>query len=698
MERIERLRDRAFADDRFQADMEFYDSFYKRYDLHPCLSLEERYADAFSYAFANLTPAISEDELIVGNRDISLSDEIRTEWEMHTRAVAEAYRDPVCCGQDSHMAIDYPLILTHGLNGIIERIRAYAEGCDAEKARYYQCCQTCLEAVIRHSEAYSEFALKMSQTSKTPERQAELKRIAEICKRVPAQPARDFYEAVQSVHFVTHCLSFNPFRMCPQQFQLGRPDQYLFPFYERDLRNHTITKEFAQLLLDCLGIQINMRVPNGLSCGYMVGGKNEKGETVSNELTDMCMQVIQDIRLVYPSVGLCYHEGMPEKHLDKACELLLSGYSHPALFNDDVIAKGLMHYGVPEEQAHNYIHSTCVEITPIAASNVWVASPYTNMPQILLDIMDCSFDSFDDLICAYFERLDHRIQINFENENKSRAIRAAGSINPLLSCFVDDCLKRGTDIERGGAVYHWIMPSFVGMSNLVDSLYVIKTLVFDESRLTLRELKSILEKNFEGQEALRLDILHHIPKYGNDIDEVDQLYSLLTEHIAEECQKYQGLFENARLIPSIFCWIMHERFGRDTIATPDGRKSGFPLGDGSGPCQGREMNGPTASILSSTKWEHFQFIGGIAVNLKFSKASLGANSLHTVKNLIKTYCMRGGFEMQINVVDHDTLIKAQQDPDRYRDLVVRIGGYSDYFTRLSREMQEEVIMRTAHHA
>lgn len=375
-----------------------------------------------------------------------------------------------------------------------------------------------MEAVVKHSEAYSVAALKMGEKSNNSARRAELKRISEICKRFPAQPAQDFYEAVQSIHFVTHCLSFNPFRMCHQQFQLGRTDRYLWPFYEKDIHNSTITKEFAQLLLDCLGIQINMRVPNGLSSGYMVGGRNEKGEIISNELTDMCMQVISDIRLVYPSVGLCCNEGMSEKHIDKACEQLLSGYSHPAIFNDDVIAKGLIYYGLPKKQAHNYIHSTCVEITPIAASNAWIASPYTNMTQILLEIMDREFDSFQELIKGYFEVLDNRIKVNFENN-----------------------------------------------------------------------------------EALRLYILNRIPKYGNDIDEVDSLYSVFTEHIAEECQKYNGLFENSKAIPSIFCWVMHEYFGRETIATPDGRKSGFPLGEGSDPCQGREMNRPTASILSSTK-------------------------------------------------------------------------------------------------
>lgn len=236
MERIEKLRERAFANDRFNADIEFYNLFFKRYDLHTELSKEERYAEAFYYAFTNLTPAISEDELIVGNRDISLSKEITTEWEKNTKAIAHSYCDKVFYGQDSHMSIDYHLILAHGINGIIEKINQYLKECDLEKSRYYKCCKKCLEAVIKHSEAYSELALKMSKISNTPKRQTELKRISEICKRVPTQPAQDFYEAVQSVHFVTHCLSFNPFRMVHQQFQLGRTDRCLLPFYEKDIQ------------------------------------------------------------------------------------------------------------------------------------------------------------------------------------------------------------------------------------------------------------------------------------------------------------------------------------------------------------------------------------------------------------------------------------------------------------------------------
>jgi len=387
---------------------------------------------------------------------------------------------------------------------------------------------------------------------------------------------------------------------------------------------------------------------------------------------------------------------MPERFLQKAIALLQKGYSHPAIFNDDVIAKGLVHYGIPAKDSRNYIHSTCVEITPIAASNVWVASPYTNMPQLLLDIMDREYGNLEELLHTYFETLDARIKSNFEHEMSTRRQRAANSIKPLLSCFVNDCLERGMDIEQGGAVYNWIMPSFVGMANLVDAIYAINTLVFEQKKLGIVEFKEILDRNFEGSEALQTYILNQIPKYGNDIDDVDRYFNLFTDHIVQECAKYHDPLTNTHLIPSVFCWVMHEQFGRQTSATPDGRMAGFPLGDGSGPCQGREMNGPTASVISSTKWDHSKFIGGVAVNLKFSKSSLGAHSAEVIEAIVLTYLTNGGFEVQINVVDNETLKKAQANPELYRDLVVRIGGYSDYFVKLSPKMQEEVILRTAH--
>ena len=694
MGRIEQLRYEALKNN--VCYDEFFYRFYEHYENNCSISKEQRYSESFYYAFSNLTPYISDGELIVGKCMNILSSEEKIRWENKYIQIARDSFEKAGMGQDSHMAIDYELVLNYGISGIIEKIDGYLLNCDEDKKAFYQVCKKCLEAVITHSEHYADIADDLSKKEKDNNRRQELKKISCICRKVPSKPAESFYEALQSVHFISYCLSMNPFRFCFQQFQLGHPDRYLLPYYLKDIKNGIITKDEAQELLNCLGIQINNRVPNGLSCGYMVGGRDENGNIVANELTAMCMQVIDDIRLVYPSIGFCYTEGMDDLYIEKACEILSHGRSHPAIFNDDIISKGLNCYGVSTPESHNYIHSTCVEITPVGSSNVWVASPYTNMPQILLNIFDREYSDFDELLSVYFSTLDEEIKLGFECQNATRKIRNDNSINPLLSCFVNDCLANGTDIEQGGARYNWIMPSFVGVANLVDSLYAIKKIVFEEKELTLQQLKHILDNNFEGNELLRLRLLNSIPKYGNDIDAVDSYFSLIVSHIISECKKYHGMHQNANIIPSVFCWIMHEQFGSKTGATPDGRKSGFPLGDGSGPCQGRELNGPTASILSSTKWSHLELIGGVAVNMKFSKSSLGEHSLDTMKNLIKTYLERGGFEIQINVIDHETLKKAVKNPDSYKDLVVRIGGYSDYFVKLSSQMQQEVILRTEH--
>ena len=693
MERIEALRVEALS--LTPRTEPFLYKFYKNYEK---LSGDKmlRYAKAYSAAFNELEIYISKGELIVGKQNVMLTGNELKEWDEKYCAIAEAAIANAGLGQDSHMAIDYPLVLTLGINGIIGKINTLILNCSEEKKPFYQLCISCLNTVKAYSNRYADKAELLARLENDPERKAELIEVARICRKVPAEPAQTLHEAIQSVHFISHSLSVNPFRRWHQQFQLGHPDRYLLPYYENDIKSGRLTKERAQLLLDLLGVQINMRVPSGLSSGYMIGGRDENGNIVENELTEMLMQVIPDIRLVYPSVGLCYTAGMDDKYLEKACQILSTGRSHPAIFNDDVITKGLISYGLPESEAHSYIHSTCVEITPVASSNVWVASPYTNMAALLLETIKTEHQSFEDLVSAIFNKLDGYIKRNFEIECAKRLHRAENSMNPLLSCFVNDCLEKGVDIEHGGGRYNWVMPSFVGMANLVDSLYAIKTLVYDKKQIKLLELVDILEKNFEGNEALQNQILTSIPKYGNDIDDVDALFGRFTEHIVAECKKYDGVHKNARLIPSVFCWIKHEVFGHETGATPDGRSAGFPLGDGSGPCQGREMKGPTASILSSTKWDHSGLVGGVAVNMKFSKSSLGEQSIATMKSLVQVFMERGGFEMQINVVDRATLEKAVSDPQSYKDLVVRVGGYSDYFVRLSKEMQREVILRTEH--
>ncbi len=677
--------------------MPFYLHFFSRYAARADITdHRHRLTDAWVYAFDRTPVEIdAENELIVGRAStFPTEDENARFGELY-----RTYHEEVCAemGQDSHMSPDFALLLQKGITGILDDIAAYRASCtDTEKAAFYEDCAAILRAVVRFSHRYAAHARALADTA-APNRREELLEIAQVCERVPAYPAGNFREAVQATHFLAFVLSFDPLRPYSlQQFQLGRIDRYLYPYYRADKAAGILDDGTAQMYLDLLAIQINNRVPHGLSSGYMVGGRDRNGNPVQNELTMMGMQVIDDVRLVYPSVGLCMTRDTEERYLEKACEILSHGRSHPAIFNDDIITEGLRTYGVREDDAHDYIHSTCVEITPGAASNVWVASPYTNMPALLLDELDAHHPDFDTLVSAVLGRLDDHIRRNFEEQNRFREIRRTQSYHPLLSCFVNDCLARGTDIEAGGARYNWIMPSFVGMANLVDALYAVKVLVYDEKSVSYDELQAALDANFAGAEALRHRLLDGVAKYGNDNDAVDGLFCTVVDHIVAECKQYTAILPEGKLIPSVFCWIMHELFGRQTGATPDGRPAGFPLGDGSGPCQGRESCGPTASVLSTTKWSHKELIGGVAMNVKFARATFDAQSGEKLRALIHVYLARGGFEMQINVVDRETLLAAQREPESYKDLVVRIGGYSDYFTKISPEMQAEVLLRSAH--
>ncbi|MBO7405941.1 MAG: hypothetical protein J6V24_13355 [Clostridia bacterium] len=701
--RIERLRAEALT------PVVNYDEFYHFFNTayyEDCWnpSFKRRIANAVKAAYSAWTVDIAPGELIVGRpASRSYTDEER---ERFRRADEAARYSHPGIGQDSHMAIDYRRLLTCGTSGIAAMIDGYHAALDLDdpdavrKEDFYLAAKTCLEGVEILADRYADRAEELAREADDGRQADEYREIAAICRRVPKYPARTFREAIQSAAFVTYAISVKPLRPSMLQFQLGRPDRWLLPYYEADCAAGILTDEEAQTLIDCLCIQINRRVPNGLSCGLMVGGRLADGTVVSNPLTRMFIRAVDDVRLVYPSVGFCCTSDTPEGDLRLALEVLSHGRSHPAIFNDDVIQKGLLYYGLTEEEASEYIHSTCVEITPVGCSNVWVASPYMNMPAELCAILpdDGECPSFDDLMRKFYAHLSRRIAENCRRETLGRWERAKYCADPLLSCFVHDCLETGTDIEEGGARVNWITPSFVGVSNLADALYAIRTLVYERRTVTFAEWKAALASDYRDAPALLAEI-RALPKYGCDCRDPgtpDGFVAEVSSFLAEECAKHRVPFGNGRLIPSMFCWIMHDIFGRSTGATPDGRLAGFPLGDGSGPAQGREAEGPTASVLSSTSWEHWKFIGGIAVNMKFTKSVFNEKSLDAVETLVKTYLARGGFEIQINVTDRETLERARTHPEEYADLVVRIGGYSDYFVRLSPTMQEEVILRTEH--
>jgi trans-4-hydroxy-L-proline dehydratase len=658
-----------------------------------------------------MLPAIDDEELIVGKPYLH-------RLEPHEQAELDHFRENIApfrvieAGQRAHMAIDFEKLLQFGVAGIREEIAAYCgqlvltNAVDYEKDVFYRSCLISLDALVTAAQHYAELAEQQSLTA-SPQRRDELLHIAEICRHVPENPARNFYEAVQCAHFVNFgiCAAH---QMCLMQY--GHPDRYLLPFYEQDLREGHITRAQAQELIDCLAVMLTEYTPQHLAVGWMLGGRDQDGRDISNELTELFLISLKHVPLAYPCTGLAWTNDMPLSIKELAADLLSSGLSHPAIFNDAVITQGLVDLGLSPQEACHYQQSTCVEITPCASSNVYVASPYINLPQILQDILGVpalgaqnDFDirtieypaSFEDLLQAYLDRLDTIIQQAVIQQNAIQMSRRYNGGKSLLSCFVNDCLVRGVDIDHGGARYNWIEPSFVGLANTVDALHVIRKMVYEDKQLALDQLATFLRTDFQECEGLRCQLEQRVVKYGNDQDEVDELAQTITRRVAELTAPHRGPL-GGQYVSGFFCWVMHERLGSQTAATADGRKAGFPLGDGSGPAQGRERKGPTAAILSTTKWDHHSHIGGIALNLKFTQPNDRDVFNILLINLIDTYIARGGFEMQVNVVDREKLEDARLHPERYQDLVVRIGGYSDYFVRLSPEMQAEVILRTTH--
>ena len=651
----------------------------------------------------NADVCISPDELLVGKTP-------RREPTADEAARLDAVRpfmgaQPHTSGQTGHMAVDHEQLLALGCRGIQEEIRAKQARLDVakpdqqEQFMFLEAAWEALDGVCDFARRHAEAARELAAAESSHRRKRELLDIAEMCDRVPAQPATTFREALQASHFINFCIQFaEPVGLlCP-----GRMDRWLEPFYQRDLAEGRITPAQAQELVDCYYILINEIIPRGLAIGAMVGGQDAEGNDVTNDVSFMCLQAVENTRLAYPTLGICWHEGTPDALLDFGCEIMANGRANPAAFNDEVIPEGLRRAGVRPGESHEYINSTCVEISPIGSSNVWVASPYYNLTQCLLDVVEeyvagesqAPLPTFAQLKRDIKRRLTGQIRDAIAEQNTCREARFRFGGTPLLSCFVNDCLERGKDIDHGGARHNWVECSFVGLANLVDSLMVIKEFVYDKKTITLGALKQTLDTDYAGEEALRQCFLNFPEKYGNDRDDVDGLAREFTEFVAKETGKHRVRL-NDRYYAGFFCWIMHQQLGSITGASPDGRRAGFPFADGAGPAQGRERLGPTAAVKSVTKWDHTPMLGGLVLNLKFSpKALRDPSSRANLTAVIKTYMRLGGQEVQVNCVGRDTLEAARRNPEQYRDLLVRIAGYVDYFVGLPEGMQEEVILRT----
>ena len=611
-------------------------------------------------------------------------------------------------GDAGHFHPDYEKLFRVGVRGIREEIQSRMDASATAEQRtpilgmasrtFYQACDIAIQGLSEYARRVAE-ECEDAATASDENSAKRWQELAQICRRVSTEPPATFHEAIQLMYLTIIALWFGEDHGLTTP---GRMDQTLLPFYEADLAAGRITRNDALELICCLYIQLNMILGPGSAESVMVGGRDRDGNDVTNELTYLCLAARMATQLVYPTVGLAWHEGTPGELTDFACQMISTGIGDPAFFNDELISSGLRDHGVSEADSYNYMNSTCVEIKVVGASNMWVTAPYFNCPKALLEVMDFVADgsilepsAFDELNLRVKERIVETVRGAAEGLDGVWHRRAETGCFPLASCLINDCLERGMDFDRGGAKYNWVENSFVGLANLVDGLVAIKHLVYDSKELSLCDLREILQADYEGHESLRQRIVNRIPSYGNNNGEPDELAVEWAEFLEETTESNTvGLHS---YVPGFFCWVVHERFGAELGATPDGRHAGFPLADGAGAAQGREKSGPTASVISTTKWNHKKVIGGLVHNVRFSKNALRTDeSLAALRNLIKTYLKRGGFEIQVNVVSADVLRDAQEHPENYPDLLVRVAGYSDYFVHLNPNMQAEVIARTEH--
>ncbi|MGI6496392.1 MAG: pyruvate formate lyase family protein [Kiritimatiellia bacterium] len=579
-------------------------------------------------------------------------------------------------GQNGHAEPFYDELFREGVDGIRARVAALAaDAQDPAKAATYESFDIALDALSTLIGHAAEDAAEAGRDD-----------IAASCRRIAHAPPASFRDAIQLTFLLMFAIQYGDRALLVGP---GRLDVNLGPFYEADAAAGRISRDEARSLVAGLYLLINATCDSGLAYGLMVGG-----ETV-NDLSYLALEALRLSRLPYPSVGVRVNESVPESLLRLAVDIQCEGIPNPAFFNDRVIRAGLESYGVPPSESAAYINSSCVEITPSGASNVYVASPYYNLSGCLLEAMRESPASFDALFEAFERILAGKVAAGVAEVDGWRRTRYEQARRPLQSVFTRDCIERGLDIECGGARYNWAECSFVGLANLVDSLLVVRHVVYETREYTLPALLALLESDFEGQEPVRQRFLRRFPKYGQDQAEADSLVARVIGVIDRECARHTLFPDDSPYVPGTFCWIMHQRLGAETGATPDGRAAGFPFADGAGPAQGRETRGPTAAVKSVCSWNHQRLVGGSAFNMKFARSALQTEEARDkLLSLVKTFIDGGGFQTQINVVDSDVLLAAKAHPEDYADVTVRIGGYTDYFVKLDPKMQDEVILRT----
>lgn len=580
------------------------------------------------------------------------------------------------------------------------------------------------EALIIYARRHAEALEQAAQTEPDPRRRSELELMAAICRKVPARAPETFHEALQYYWFVHLGVitELNPW----DSFNPGRLDQHLFPFY-RDALQNGAPREELQELLQSFWIKFNnhpappkMGVTAKESntytdfCLINVGGVREDGSDAVNDLSYLILDVIGEMRLLQPSSMIQISKKNPDRFLKRALEIVKTGFGQPSIFNTDTIIQQLTRQGKSISDARNGGASGCVETGAFGVES-YILTGYFNIPKILELTLHNGFDprtqkqlgpktgapgdfhSFEQFMAAFRRQLNHFTDIKIKGNNIISRMYARHLPVPFLSLLIDDCIAHGRDYNNGGARYNTRYIQGVGIGSVTDSLAAVKRHVFERQTLSLSQLTEILDADFANHETLRHELCENTPKYGNDDDYADDIMKEVFEmyyQAVDSRPSSVGGVHRINMLPT----TCHVYFGSVIGALPDGRKAGQPLSEGISPVQGADRFGPTAVIKSAAKMDH-QRTGGTLLNQKFTPDILSDNQgLTNLLHLVRSYFKLDGHHIQFNVIDAETLRDAQKHPEKYRNLIVRVAGYSDYFNDLTPELQEEIIHRTEHHA
>ncbi|MFZ7125276.1 MAG: trans-4-hydroxy-L-proline dehydratase [Desulfobacterales bacterium] len=579
------------------------------------------------------------------------------------------------------------------------------------------------KALIRYAERHAEVLENLSAVEADPGRVEELRALAAICRKVPARAPDTFWEALQYYWFVHVGVitELNPW----DAFNPGRLDQHLYPFFRKEMDDGSLSRERAAELLQALWIKFNnhpappkVGITAKESNTYVdfalinVGGVKADGSDAVNELSYLILDVVEEMRLLQPSAMIQLSKKNPDRLLRRALDIVKTGFGQPSIFNTDAIVQELVRQGKTIEDARCGGASGCVE-SGAFGNEAYILTGYFNLPKVLEITLHngkdprtgrqigietgspTDFDCFEALLEAFSRQLRHLIDIKIQGNNVIERINAKYMPVPFLSLLIDDCIANCRDYNAGGARYNTSYIQGVGIGTLTDSLSSIRWNVFEKKLMSLGEWVALLDADFEGREALRLRIIEDTPRYGNDDERADDLLRFAFECFYQAVNgkpNTRGGHHRINLLPT----TSHVYFGSVTGATPDGRKAGAPLSEGISPVQGADRRGPTAVLKSAAKLDHVR-TGGTLLNQKFIPQILRDEAgLTRLASLVRAYFRMDGHHIQFNVVDADLLRLARREPENYRDLIVRVAGYSDYFVDLTPELQEEIIRRTAH--